>query len=718
MDFMAKWITSGKKSDINPVFRKQWKAGKPVTSGKLYITAIGVYEAVLNGSRIGEYVLAPGWTSYEKRLQYQCYDITDLLKDRNEMRVTVGKGWAISPMPGYTDPPEKKKRQAQLPALLAKIVIEYQDGAKEDICTNLSWEWAESGIRFSEIYDGETFDAAYTPENWSPVKTLDLSMDRLIPQEGEEIREMERIAPKKLIITPAGETVIDFGQVLTGYVEFTVNAHEGDRIRILHGEVLDQAGNFYNANYRTAKSEINYRCKEGVQTWHPRLTFFGFRYLKLEAFPVTPDESQFTAIAVYSDMAETGHIETSDPKLNQLISNIFWGQKGNFLDVPTDCPQRDERLGWTGDAQVFIKTASYNYDVEKFFTKWLHDLAADQRPDGGVGKVIPDYVETYKPGAGWSDAAAICPWQIYMTYGNPQILKDQFSSMKRWVDYITNATTTPYLWIGGSHNGDWLALDAPEGSRKGASRDDLIASAFYAYSTSLVIRAGRALGENISDYETLYGNIIKAFREYFPSYQTQTEHVLAAWFELSEDPQATADALAEMIRKNGMAMQTGFIGTPYLLPVLSKYGHSDIAYSLLLRRKYPSWLYAVDKGATTTWEHWDGIMEDGSFWSASMNSFNHYAYGSVAEWLYETAAGIKPLKPGFAEIEISPTPDKRLGWLEASIRTRQGLVRSKWTYTGDGIRYEITTPAPSKIIIGKQIRDVRPGQYTFWQTEQ
>lgn len=537
--------------------------------------------------------------------------------------MTVGKGWAVSPMPGYTDPPEKKRRQEQIPALLAEFIIDYQDGTKEVGCTDLSWEWAESGIRFSEIYDGETFDAAFTPGNWEPVKTLDLSMDRLIPQEGEEIREMERVAPKKILITPAGETVIDFGQILTGYVEFTADAHEGDRIRILHGEVLDQAGNFYNANYRTAKSEINYRCKEGVQTWHPRLTFFGFRYIKLDEFPGTPDETQFTAIAVYSDIAQTGHIETSDQKLNQLISNIFWGQKGNFLDVPTDCPQRDERLGWTGDAQVFIKTASYNYDVEKFFTKWLHDLAADQRPDGGVGKVIPDYVETYKPGAGWSDAAAICPWQIYMTYGNPQILKDQFSSMKRWVDYVTNATTTPYLWTGGSHNGDWLALDAPAGKRKGAIRDDLIASAFYAYSTSL-----------------------------------------------------------------------------------------------LLRSQYPSWLYAVDKDATTVWEHWDGIMEDGSLWSADMNSFNHYAYGSVAEWIYETAAGIKPLKPGFAEIEISPKPDVRLGWLEASILTRQGLVRSKWTYAADGIRYEILTPAPAKIIIGKQIRDVRPGQYTFWQTEQ
>lgn len=718
MKLTANWIGANRESKICPVFRKQWEIKKPVEAARLFITSVGVYEAQLNGHRVGEFVLAPGWTSYDKRLQVQCYDVTKLLQQENELCVTVGKGWALSPMPGFADTLGKERRMARQRALLAELTVYYIDCTQETILTDDTWEWAESEIRFSEIYDGETKDATYTPPEWLPVQEMPLPKDHLIPQEGEEIREMERVQARRVFTTPAGETVVDFGQEITGYVELTVDAHEGDIIRIQHGEVLDADGNFYNANYRTAKAEIHYTCREGLQTWHPQLTFFGFRYIRLAAFPGTPDVSQFTAIAVYSNIRQTGKIETSDPVLNQLISNIFWGQKGNFLDVPTDCPQRDERLGWTGDAQVFVKTASYNYDVEKFFAKWLHDLAADQRRDGGVGVVIPDYLDGFAPSAAWGDAATICPWQIFQTYGNPQVLADQFDSMKAWVDYITNTTTTRYLWTGGTHFGDWLGLDAPSGSYKGSTREDLIASAFYAYSASLVIKAGKVLGKPVSKYETLYKNIVSAFRKAFPTYKTQTEHVLAAWFELSPDPQQTADALAGMIIRNGTAMQTGFAGTPYLLHVLSKYGHTDMAYSLLLRHEYPSWLYSVDKGATTIWEHWDGIMQDGSFWSTDMNSFNHYAYGSVADWLYEEAAGIRPIKPGFAEIEISPKPDPRLGWLSASIETRQGLVSSKWLWQSEGVQYEITTPSPAKIIIGGKEHEVCPGSYTFWETKE
>lgn len=717
MEWTAKWIEADHETDACPVFRKRWSMSKAVQAAKLFITSVGVYEATLNGQRVGDYVLALGWTSYEKRLQYQCYDVTGLLHDLNELQVTVGKGWALSPMPGFADTPEKAKRRKKQRAMLAELVLYYKDCTRGIIRSDASWDWAESGIRFSEIYDGESMEAGFRPAEWFPVRELTLPMENLIPQEGEEIREMERIQARRVFITPKGETVVDFGQEITGYVEFTVKARKGDRVRILHGEVLDRDGNFYNANYRSAKAEINYVCCDGTQTWHPRLSFFGFRYLKLAEFPGMPEASQFTAIAVYSGLRRTGRIETSDPALNQLISNIFWAQKGNFLDVPTDCPQRDERLGWTGDAQVFVKTASYNYDVEKFFSKWLHDLAADQRADGSVGQVIPDYLDGFAPSAAWGDAVTICPWQIYLTYGNPQILADQFDSMKRWVDYITNTTTRPHLWTGGTHFGDWLGLDAPSGSYKGSSREDLIATAFYAHSTELLVKAGKVLGRPVAAYERLYQNIVAAFREAFPAYHTQTEHVLAAWFELSEDPQATADTLADLIRQNGMAMQTGFVGTPYLLHVLSRYGHTKLAYSLLLRHEYPSWLYSVDRGATTIWEHWDGVMEDGSFWNADMNSFNHYAYGSVADWLYEEAAGIQPVEsaPGFAELIIAPKPDQRLGWLEASIDTRHGLVRSKWNWIGNCIRYEITVPSPATVRIGNRTHQVKAGSFTFWE---
>ena len=458
MEFIANWITGAESSDVCPVFRKRWTAQKAVAQASLYITAVGVYEAYLNGNRVGDYVLAPGWTSYENRLQYQCYDVTSLVKDENELQVIVGKGWAISPMPGFTDTPGKEKRTRQKRSLLAQLEISYADGTKEVFGTDPSWEQAESSVRFSEIYDGESKDASYVPTDWKAALPIDLPKEQLIPQEGEEIREMERVQAKEILTTPAGDVLVDFGQEVTGYVEFTVDAHQGDRIHLLHGEVLDKDGNFYNSNYRSAKAEITYLCKEGKQTWHPQLTFFGFRYVKLDEFPGTPDASQFTAVVVYSDIRRTGRVETSDPVLNRLISNIFWGQKGNFLDVPTDCPQRDERLGWTGDAQGFVKAASYNYDVEKFFTKWLHDMSADQREDGGIGQVIPDYLDGGLPSAAWGDSATICPWQIYLTYGNPEILRDQFETMKRWVDYITNTTAKENLWIGGTHFGDWRKL--------------------------------------------------------------------------------------------------------------------------------------------------------------------------------------------------------------------------------------------------------------------
>lgn len=718
MEFQAKWIQASENTgDVCPVFKKTWGSSKNVTKAELYLTALGVYEANLNGKRVSGYVLAPGWTAYDFRLQYQCYDITDMLQAENELTVKVGRGWFSSQMPGWMVTEDRLRRAARPRGIWGEIRLTFEDGSCEVIPTDDSWQWGLSEIKFSEIYDGETVDAGYVTEEWKQAADLDWSYEILIPQEGEEIREMERVAAKSILITPAGETVVDFGQEVTGYVEFTVDADAGDEIRILHGEVLDQEGNFYNANYRSAKAEINYTCRKGVQTYHPVLTFFGFRYVKLDKFPGEVKPEQFTAVVVHSDIRKTGSLACGDPQVNQLFSNIFWGQKGNFLDVPTDCPQRDERLGWTGDAQVFIKTASYNYDVEKFFRKWLHDLAADQRESGSVGQVIPDYLPQGKESAAWGDAATICPWQIYLTYGNKEVLEDQFESMKKWVDYITSATTTEYLWTGGVHFEDWLGLDAPSGSYKGSSRADFIASAYYAYSTGLVVKAGEVIGKDVSAYKELYGKIVAAFRAAFPEYLTQTEHAVAVFFGLAEDPQKTADDLAALARRDGTQIMTGFVGTPYILHALSEYGHTDVAYDLFLRRKYPSWLYSVEQGATTIWEHWDGIMEDGSFWSTDMNSFNHYAYGSVADWVYEKAAGIRLLEeaPGFERVKIQPMTDKRLGWLEASIETRCGKISSKWTYVGDEVRYDIVTAVPAEIEIGETKVSVAPGAYTFWK---
>lgn len=718
MKFEAKWIESGCNTEsVCHLFKKVWDNNKKLKEATLFITALGVYEAMLNGKRVGQFILAPGWTVYENRIQYQQYSIKELIQEKNELVITLGKGWFSSDMPGFKNSEDRERRKKRKNAILAEIHLMYENGESEIITTDESWLCGESPIRFSEIYDGEVYDASFRTEKWWQAKEFEWTKETLIPQEGEEVNEIQRVAAKELIITPKGERVIDFGQEVTGYVEFEVDAQKGDKIHILHGEVLDPEGNFYNANYRKAKSEIKYTCDEGKQTWHPRLTFFGFRYIKLEQFPGDVIPEQFTAIVVHSDMKRTGYLSCGNQKVNQLFSNIIWGQRGNFLDVPTDCPQRDERLGWTGDAQVFIKTASYNYDTQKFFKKWLRDLAVAQRPDGGVGQVIPDYLPEGLPSAAWGDAATICPWQIYLTYGDYQVLEDQFESMKKWVDYITQVTTEPYLWKGGTHYGDWLGLDAEPGNRRGATRADFIATAFYAYSTQLVIKAGKVLKRDVSYYEELHKKIISAFREEYPEYLTQTECVLAVHFNLTDKPQQTADQLAALITQAGNQMKTGFVGTPYILHVLSDWGHSDLAYTLFLRTDYPSWLYSVDKGATTIWEHWDGIMENGELWSASMNSYNHYAYGSVADWVYEKAAGIFVLEdsPGFEKIKIKPCPDKRLEWLEATIHTRRGTVTSKWCYIGDKVRYEINTPVQTQIIINDKCYNVQKGNYTFWQ---
>ncbi len=717
MQWHANWIRPAKSyGSVCPAFRKTFFCPENVVSAALRITAMGVYEASLNGSRVGDFILAPGWTVYQKRLQVQQYELRIRPGQENELTVLVGKGWYRGRLAGWL--PGQNSSAALPAALTAELTLRYPDGHTDTICTDASWQTAESAVRFSELYDGETYDAAFEPSVWTPAVICDGPTDTLIEQQGEPVREQERIAPARIFKTPAGEIVVDFGQNLTGYVEIALDGVKGEAVELSHAEVLDKNGNFYTENYRSAKAKYLYFCKDGAQRYKPKLTFYGFRYIRVDRFPCGAEhaaQENFTAIAVHSDMKRTGYLSCSDPLLNKLFENVIWGQKSNFLDVPTDCPQRDERLGWTGDAQVFIRTACLNFDAERFFTKWLADLAADQREDGAVGHVIPNVLHQ-SGSAAWDDAATICPWAVYLAYGDPNILRAQFASMKKWVDYIAAHTTTKDLWTGGEHYGDWLGLDAPSGSYKGSSREDLIASAFYAHSTALVIKAGRVLGQDISAYEALYKRIVRAFRQAYPVYQTQTECTLAVYFALAEDTQKAADQLAQMIRSCSTKLQTGFVGTPYLLHALSAHGYTELAYDLLLRREYPSWLYPVTKGATTIWEHWDGQMENGDFWSSDMNSFNHYAYGAVADWVYTVAAGIQTVeeKPGYAAVRIAPQPDKRLDWLEASVETRHGLVRSRWEKQRDMWRYEIETPVEAEIMIDGRKTFCRPGRYIFF----
>ena len=707
----SKWISYPTKEDYTcPVFKKKFAADKQIKKATLKITSLGCYYAEINGARVGDFILAPGWTYY-KRAQMQAYDISHMLKNENEIRITLSSGW----FNGRINIRNRKDLPNVYPALICEMEIVYADNTKEYIYSNEEWECSLSKITFSDIYDGESYDSTYD-EKFVPVKVQSYGEFKVVKQQGETVKEQEIIYPRSIFKTPKGETVIDFGQDMTGYFEIDLNAKRGDRVSLSFAEVLDKEGNFYNENFRSAKAKFEYVCDDGHQVYKPKLCFWGFRYIRVDEFPCELTKSSIKAIVVHSELKRTGYLSSSSPLLNKLFSNIVWGQKGNFLDIPTDCPQRDERLGWTGDAQVFIRTASYNYDVEKFFDKWLEDLRLEQKREGLIPFCIPQVHE--RPGSStavWSDASTICPWQIYLTYANKKILARQFKSMCDYVDEIGRITKEKYLWYGCWHFGDWLGLDAPAGSYKGSSDPDIIATIFYAYSVSLVIKAGKVLGKNVTKYEKLHAKILEAGRKKFTEFKTQTECVVALYFDFATDKKAVAHKLANMIIENGKRLKTGFVGTPYLLHALSQNGYTELAYDLLLQEEFPSWLYSVKQGATTIWEHWDGINDKGEFWSKDMNSFNHYAYGSVADWVYGVACGIQTVEeyPGFEKIVIAPHPTKKLNYLSAKIETRHGTVSSAWYLEGNTFRYEITTPVDTTVIIDGCVREVKKGSYVF-----
>ena len=687
--------------------RKSWRIEKPVKEAYVCATALGLYHVYINGEQVNEEQFLPGWTSYHEHLCYQTWEATRLLRQgENVLGAHVGAGW-YKGMMGFV---HERCTYGNRTALMAQVTIRYQDGTEETVVTDESWLGCASPVIFSEIYDGERYDArleqpgwnapgfapqrsgarneqpappllnrlkeSYTDEEkaaqrrfaqeyrpkdilWRPVDTVSVPLGILTPQAASRPKILCELPVREILKTPKGETVLDFGQNLTGHVRFTVRGKAGAMAHLRCFETLDAAGNAYFDNLRGALAEIRYICRDDQPiTYDERFSFQGFRYALIQEWPEEIKKENFAACVIHSQMAKTGRFACSNPLLNQLESNIEWSLRGNFLDIPTDCPQRDERMGWTGDAQIFCRTASFLRNTYAFYRKWLRDVAIDQqKAGGGVPHMVPNQLQYFPAtqdwllsqgihsAAAWADVAVILPWTLYLTYGDTQILKDQFDSMRRWVDYITSATKDVGLWTGGEHFGDWLGLDAPSGSYKGSSREDLIASAFYAYSTELLIKAGHALKQDMTSYETLLGEIKEAYRRRFPEYHTQTECVLSLYFDLAENPGETARQLADMVRRGGHLM-TGFVGTPYLLHVLADYGYTDLAWSLLLRKEYPGWLYPITKGATTMWEHWDGIKEDGNFWSADMNSFNHYAYGAVADWMYGVAAGIAPALPG------------------------------------------------------------------------
>lgn len=717
----AKFITTeSPKDSISPVFRKEFKAEKQVKKALLTVTARGVYEARINNKRVGDFFLAPGFTDYKHRLQIQQYDVTDYICKENFLDILVGNGWH------YGRINEREFKPFLCRSVIAELKIEYNDGSEEKISTDSSWKYAKTGILMSDFYDGETYDANVDYSNWKNAIETDGKKDCLIPQEGEEIKEIEEISAVGLIITPKGEKVIDFGQEITGNVCFRTVGNIGERIVIDHAEILDKDGNFYNENYRSAKARITYITDGNNENWFkPIFSFQGFRYIRLTEYPsesVFP--ADFRAIVIHSEMKRIGRFKCSDNLVNKLYENTVWGQRCNFLDIPTDCPQRDERLGWTADAQLFCRTAAYHYNIDKFFTKWLHDLKFGQHENGAVPCVIPPSLSRTPHGElAWADAATVCPWEIYKAYGNKQILEDQFESMKAWVNFVKNKGATPKDWASGPQFGDWLALDAEEGSYLGATDNALLAAAYLKYSSDIVVKAGKIIGKDVSEYEKLSQDVSKIFAENFITEDgmlncdTQTAYVVALEFGLAPDNEKYANHLAEKIKNNGNKIQTGFIGTGYIMDALTDNGYANVAYDLLLQKEFPSWLYPVRKGATTVWEHWDGIKPDGSVWSKDMNSFNHYAYGAVASWLYGTVAGIKPDEnsPGYKNIKIKPIPDSRLDYAYAELDTEYGTVKSGWEKTSDGYKITVTIPdgTTADITLNGKTVSVNSGKYTY-----
>lgn len=706
----ASWIVHPENKLYEPVcFLKEFSPKKQVKKATLNVTSLGCYYPSLNGERVGDFILAPGFTS-RKRVQYQSYDITKMISGENKLEILVGDGW-------YNGKINFVVANNVPKSLICQLDIIYSDKTKETIVSDDTWHTAKDKLRFAELYDGEIYDALYkdTP---TYARVLDHDKKIIVKQQGVNVIEQETLSPVSIFKAPNGDTIVDFGQNLTGYFEFTVNAKKGDRVEFTVCEELDKHGNFYNENYRDAKARFEYICKDGENTYKPRLAFWGFRYIRVDSFPCEIKQENIKAIVVHSDIRRTGYLDSSSKLLNKLFSNVIWGQKGNFLDVPTDCPQRDERQGWTGDATVFCKTATYNYDVETFFEKWLTDLKLDQGKKGNIPNIIPqtvcwDWSTTENTGAVWGDSATIIPYQIYKMYGNVKILKKLYATMQRYLRYIGAHTKKRYLWCGCEQFGDWLGLDAPSGSYRGSSNEDFIASVFYYNSVKIVADVSEILGKDRTKYDTFATKILEKIRKTFKEYKTQTECTLALYFNITEDKKTVAKQLNDMIKANGTKLQTGFVGTPFLLHALSQNGYTETAYDLLLSEQFPSWLYSVKQGATTIWEHWDGKNEKGEFWSKDMNSFNHYAYGSVADWVYEEACGIRPKTPAFGEVIIAPKPTDKLDYLSATVYTRGGKIFSKWYHENGKIKYEIETPVKTTIIIDGKEYLVGKGKYYF-----
>ena len=722
VDWTATWIggrsRGGKRlSAPAPYFRRTFRCPGVVREAVLHITALGLYRCEINGEPVGDHVLAPGWTDYRVRLAFQTHDVAGLLQEgENVIGVVLGDGWYCGHVGN-----NPREFYGEQPEFLAQLEITMEDGTRCCVTTDAEWTTATGPILAADLLMGTAWDArrdlgawsrpGYDESAWLPGVAGAAKAIAIEPPLAPPVRRQERIEPVGEHRV-GGTRIFDLGQNMVGVVRIRFDGRAGAHVIIRHAEMLNPNGSLYTENLRGARATDEYTCAaDGPVDWEPPFTFHGFRYVSVDGLE-RDAACCVTGVVLHNDMPATGRFRCSHPLLNQLEQNIVWGQKGNFLEVPTDCPQRDERLGWTGDAQVFVRTAAFRMDVRGFFHKWLRDMRDAQGADGAVPCIVPNTFSFGHAGDGgpaWADAAIICPWTLYVAYGEPRFLADHYACMAGYMAYLAAHKVKdgirghPEVDPRGGF-GDWLALDG-SGHVGGGTPKDLIGTAFYAHDADLMARSAAVLGkaDDARRYRALHGEIVAAFRRRFVTAEgllaagTQTSYVLALAFDLlPDDLRATAARmLVRDIQQRGMHLATGFVGTPYLLDALERHGHLETAYALLEQETFPSWLFPVKNGATTIWERWDGWTPEKGFQDAHMNSFNHYAYGCVGSWMVETVAGLAPgpEAPGYGRILFRPRPGGSLAWAEASLTTVSGGTAAiRWDREGEHLRVAMTVP--------------------------
>ena len=770
-----------------PMFRKAFLLGAEPVRARLHVSAFGDLEMSVNGKPASGDLFVPGWTDYRKRVPLVTWDVTALLHEgENVLGAMLGDGWFA----GTQVWPDHRNHYGPSTAFLAQLEVELADGSRATVVTDTSWRCTEDGpVRASDHYNGETYDARLEKRGWDEPgfdakgwRRAAMIEDRphpaLCARISGPVRRQRTLPALKRTEPQPGRYVFDFGQNMVGRPRLALRGRPGGAITIRYAEMLNADGTLYTENYRSAKSTDVYICGEkghlaqspqssqgidktylpgigengndfadlanlarGKSIYEPHFTFHGFRYVELSGdFAAPPECGDVQGIVIHSDMAQTGAFECSDPLANRLFSNLNWGQMGNYLEVPTDCPQRDERLGWTGDAQVFVRTAAFNRDIAAFMEKWMRDIADAQHADGAFTDIAPDIFPDANHGhCGYADAGVVVPWTIYMAYGDKDILREHFDAMARWVGWWAGVAgerlVVPYTGRGSWHYGDWLAVDCPVDEdghpiREGApTPSDLLATAYFARSAGLVADAARALGRKADArrFEALRRRVAAAFRREFVTPggriagDTQTGYLVALGFGLVDDPKTVArmvDRLSFLVESRDCSLTTGFLGTPLVCPVLARFGRADLAYKILQRRKYPSWYFQIlDGDATTMWERWNSYTSKGGFGDANMNSFNHYAYGAIGEWLYTTVGGIDAAEPGFRKIRFAPVPGGDITWAKTSLLTRHGTAAIHWRRRRDGaLAVELTVPPNTTATLelpGQSPRELQAGRHSF-----